>query len=123
MNDNDNVVDFPTQQRKQTVKTEREGISPFYVVPSQNVNYTFSMDGIDIDFSQFSSAPVDTNLVTWTTTTNTNAADDLSRIIDLCSTLQKNSAQQALKCNQVVLKMIEDKLCEAVSISRMPKDP
>lgn len=128
-NNDDNVVNFPTQQRKQAVKSQREGTWKNFGSPSQpgqDLNITFNFDTPELSFSHLSSDTVDIvvpKTVSWLNTENVHAADDLSRVIDLCSTLQKNSAQQALKGNSQVLGMILDKLAEAISISKMTQHP
>jgi hypothetical protein len=115
-NDNNNVVQFPKKQTKKLYTTQ-SGFGDFFSSPGHDVNFTFSFDAIELNCKSDQQHTVNTKMVSWEQTTNTDAADELSRIIDLCAALQKNSAQQALRGNRGVLAVIENCLREAVSIS------
>lgn len=118
-NDNDNVVQFPGRRPGGNAPKLPSNTANYPLSPYQDISITFSFDTPELNNSGGNQHTVNTGLISWNQTEFANAADELSRIVDLCAALQKNSAQQALRGNSYILTMIEDCLREAISISKI----
>ena len=130
MNDNnDNIVEFPTQDRKNEVMKDRTHKSNNFSSPFPSYNltsFTFSSGGFDkfekwvppsfdddtISFSAFEN-------VKWTPSFGPTDTNLLNSIIDRCATIQRNCINAASRQDTITLQHVLDKLDEAVLLSKI----
>lgn len=119
MNDNENVVDFPTKDRKEQVKRDRIGAGGFNMGPPAQYTFdsiTFNFDGmgetIKFDFDQ--------NTINYGAILN--QPTKLERMMDRCNDLQKRIVFHVAHENDTILKMIEDKIDEALYLANLNKN-
>jgi hypothetical protein len=127
MNDNDNIVEFPTKERKSSVTKERtQKINDFSssFTPSYNLNsMSVTMSGFDkwipplfnedtISFANLNNSkwcpsfgPTDTNLLT--------------SIVDRCAAIQKQCIIAGSNQETIALQHVLDKLDEALLLSKI----
>ena len=119
MNDNENVVDFPTKDRKEQVKRDRIGAGGFSMSPPSPYTFdsiSFNFDGlgdtIKFNFDQhtINYGPI------------LNQPTKLERMMDRCNDLQKRIVFHAAHENDTILKMIEDKIEEALYLANLNKN-
>lgn len=116
MNDNENIVNFPTKARKEKVKNDRIEAGGFTMNPSSP--YTF--DSISFNFDPFGDTikfNFDCNNINYSPILN--QPTKLERLMDQCCTLQKRIVFHAASENDVILKMIEDKIEEALYLANL----
>lgn len=117
MNDNDNIVDFPTKDRKEQVKRDRIGAGGFNITtPSHQYTFdsiSFNFDGLG-DTIRFN---FDQNSVNYSPILN--QPTKLERMMDRCNDLQKRIVFHAAHENDTILKMIEDKIEEALYLANL----
>lgn len=121
MNDNDNIVNFPTEQRKQEVRKGRVENQGFTVPVGDNFytydTITFNFDGLGTDL-----VSVPTNQIKIDYTPILNQPTNLERLMDKCNNLQKRIVYHTAMDNDVLLKMIEDKINEALDLANLNKN-
>lgn len=127
MNDNnDNIVEFPTQDRKNEVMKDRTRkannfSSPF---PSYSLSsFTFSSSG----FEKWVPEPFDCDTISFSALENTKWAPSfgptdtnlLNSIVDRCSSIQKNCIDAGSRQDTIALQHVLDKLDEALMLSKI----
>jgi hypothetical protein len=127
MNDNDgNIVEFPTKERKDEVTRDRarktkDFSSPFSSYSLNSVTFSSdgwekwtppSFDGDTISFSNLTDVnwiptfgPIDTNLLT--------------SIVDRCAAIQKSCINAGSQADTIALQHVLDKLDEALLLSKI----
>jgi len=122
MNDNtdDNIISFPTDKRKDDVKRDRIAQQGF-TVPTLNSFYNF--DTIKFNFDGLGNDPV---FVPVSTSINyspvLNQPTKLERMMDMCNDLQKRIVYHTAMENDILLKMIDDKIAEALDLANLNKN-
>jgi hypothetical protein len=122
MNDNtdDNIISFPTDKRKDDVKRDRIAQQGF-TVPTLNSFYNF--DTIKFNFDGLGNDPV---FVPVSTSINyspvLNQPTNLERMMDMCNDLQKRIVYHTAMENDILLKMINDKIAEALDLANLNKN-
>lgn len=121
MNDNDNILNFPTEKRKEDVRKDRVEQQGF-TVPVLDQFYSY--DTITFNFSGLGSDPVyiPMNQIKMDYTPILNQPTKLERMMDKCNDLQKRIVYHTAMDNDVLLKMIEDKLTEALDLANLNKN-
>lgn len=130
MNDNnDNIVKFPTQDRKNEVMKDRARKSNNFSSPFSSYNlssFTFSSGGFDkyekwnppsfdddtISFSAFEN-------VKWTPSFGPTDTNLLNSIIDRCAAIQKECIAAGSNQDTLALQHVLDKLEEALLLSKI----
>ncbi len=123
MNDNtdDNIISFPTDKRKEEVYRDRVENQGFTIpTPNQFYSYDtikFNFDGLGNDpiFVPLNGPKIDYSPVL-------NQPTKLENLMDQCNDLQKRIVYHVAQNNDVLLKMIEDKLNEALTLANFTKD-
>jgi len=126
MNDNGNIVSFPTKERKGEVMRERtRKIDDFSSSPqSYNLNHmTFNSDGwggwtlpnFDGDTISFSNI----NNINWSPSFGPTDTNLLTSIIDRCASIQKNCITAGNREDVIALQHVLDKLEEALVLSKI----
>lgn len=123
MNDNtdDNIISFPTNKRKDDVRRDRIEQQGF-TIPSMNQFYDY--DTIKFNFDGLDGGPVfiPMSQTTIDYTPVLNQPTKLESLMDQCNNLQKRIVFHTAKNNTVLLKMIEDKIKEALALANLNKD-
>ena len=128
MNDNgDNIVEFPTQERKNEVMKDRTRksnnfSSPF---PSYNLSsFTFNSSGFEkwvpplFDDDSISFSALENTK--WTPSFGPTDTNLLNSIIDRCATIHRNCIDAGSRQDTIALQHVLDKLEEAVALSKIP---
>lgn len=121
MNDNDNILSFPTEKRKEEVRKDRIDQQGF-TVPAFNQFYNF--DTITFNFDNIPNEPVciPMNHLKVDYSPVLNQPTKLERLMDRCNDLQKRIVYHVAKDNDVLLSMIEDKINEALDLANLNKN-
>ncbi len=121
MNDNDNILSFPTEKRKEEVRKDRVDQQGF-TVPAFNQFYNF--DTITFNFDNIPNEPVyvPMNHLKVDYSPVLNQPTKLERLMDRCNDLQKRIVYHVAKDNDVLLSMIEDKINEALDLANLNKN-
>jgi len=127
MNDNDgNIVEFPTKDRKDEVKKERARKTNDFSgqFSSYNLNsITYSSSGFEpwvpelfngdtISFSNLTNS-------NWAPSFGPNDTNLLTAIVDRCANIQKNCIGAGNRSDTLVLQHVLDKLDEALLLSKI----
>lgn len=127
MNDNnDNIVEFPTQDRKNEVMKDRTRkannfSSPF---PSYNLSsFTFSSSG----FEKWVPESFDSDTISFSVLENTKWVPSfgptdtnlLTSIVDRCADIQKQCISAGSRQDTIALQHVLDKLDEALMLSKI----
>jgi hypothetical protein len=126
MNDNDNIVEFPTKERKGEVMRERTRKTNDFSSLHQSYNLnnmTFNSDGwekwtppsFDGDTISFSNI----NNVNWAPSFGPTDTNLLTSIIDRCASIQKNCITAGNREDIIALQHVLDKLEEALVLSKI----
>jgi len=126
MNDNDNIVEFPTKERKGEVMRERTRKTNDFSSLTQSYilnNMTFNSDGwekwtppnFDGDTISFSNI----NNVNWSPSFGPTDTNLLTSIIDRCASIQKNCITAGNREDVIALQHVLDKLDEALLLSKI----
>jgi hypothetical protein len=121
MNDNDNILSFPTDKRKEEVRKDRIDQQGF-TVPAFNQLYNY--DTITFNFDSIPSEPiyVPMNHIKIDYSPVLNQPTKLERMMDRCNDLQKRIVYHVAKDNDQLLKMIDDKIQEALDLANLNKN-
>ncbi len=121
MNDNDNILSFPTDKRKEEVRKDRIDQQGF-TVPAFNQLYNY--DTITFNFDNIPSEPiyVPMNHIKIDYSPVLNQPTKLERMMDRCNDLQKRIVYHVAKDNDQLLKMIDDKIQEALDLANLNKN-
>lgn len=121
MNDNDNILNFPTDKRKEDVRKDRVQQQGF-TIPVLDQFYSY--DTIKFNFEGIENGPVfipvSTNTINYSPVLN--QPTKLESLMDQCNNLQKRIVFHTAKNNTVLLNMIEDKIKEALALANLNKD-
>lgn len=119
MNDNDNIVSFPTEERKEKVKNDRINAGGF----NFNLPSSYIYDNISFNFDNFGDTiKFDFNSNSINYSTLMNQPTKLERMMDQCCALQKRIVYHAACNNDTILSMIEDKINEAMHLANLNKN-
>ncbi len=121
MNDNDNILSFPTDKRKEEVRKDRIDQQGF-TIPAFNQLYNY--DTITFNFDSIPSEPiyVPMNHIKIDYSPVLNQPTKLERMMDRCNDLQKRIVYHVAKDNDQLLKMIDDKIQEALDLANLNKN-
>jgi hypothetical protein len=119
MNDNDNIVSFPTGKRKEEVLKDRIEHQGFTIpVFEQPYNYdviSFNFDNMDPVHIHMANPKFDYSPIL-------NQPTKLERMMDQCNDLQKRIVYHTAINNDLLLKMIEDRLQELLDLAKLSKN-
>ncbi len=130
MNDNDdNILEFPTQDRKKEVMKDRTRktnnfASPF---PSYNMSsFTFSSSGFE-NYEKWVPPSFDGDTISFSALENTKWAPSfgptdtnlLTSIVDRCAAIQRNCIDAGSRQDTIALQHVLDKLDEALLLSKI----
>ena len=128
MNDNDdNIVNFPTKERKGEVMRERTRKTNDF--PSSFSNYninsiTYSSSGftpwVPTNFDDDTISFSNLTDVKWTPSFGPTDTNLLTSIVDRCASIQKNCISAGNRQDVIVLRHVLDKLEEALVLSKIP---
>ena len=127
-NDNDNVVNFPTKERKDDVMQERTRKINDFSSPSQSPNYkitSFVVDGVDWkkwtppNFDSIDDATISFENINWSFNLTNSNQTILADVMDLCNDIQKQCIGLSVDNNATQLNMVLDKLREALVLSKI----
>ena len=127
MNDNDNIVEFPTKSRKDDVMKERtQKINDFSssFPPSYNLNsMSFTISGFDKwippSFDEDTISFTNLNNSNWCPSFGPNDTNLLTSIIDRCADIQKQCITAGSNQETIALQHVLDKLNEALLLSKI----
>lgn len=108
---NDNIVEFPTKDRKDEVAKDRSKKMTDYYKPSYNFN-SITFDDISINFSKFENTK-------WTPMFSQTDTNLLTAIVDRCAAIQKQCITVSTDQETVTLQHVLDKLDEALMLSKI----
>ena len=127
-NDNDNVVNFPTKERKDDVMQERTRKINDFSSPSQSPNYkitSFVVDGIDWqkwtppNFDSIDDGTISFENINWSLNLTNSNQTILADVMDLCNSIQKQCIGLSVNNDSIQLNMVLDKLREALLLSKI----
>ena len=123
----ENIVEFPTGQRKQDVMRERTNKINNYTSPFNNSNYkinSFVVDGncqkwTPPNFDSFSDDTISFENVNWSFNLTNSNQTILADVMDLCNSIQKQCISLSIENDAVQLNTVLDKLREALVLSKI----
>jgi hypothetical protein len=124
----DNIVDFPTGQRKQDVMRERTSKINNFSSPFTNPNYkinSFVVDGIDWkkwtppNFDSINDDSISFENINWSLNITNSNQTNLADVMDLCNSIQKHCIGLSIENDTVQLNTVLDKLQEALVLSKI----
>jgi hypothetical protein len=128
MSDDDNIVDFPTGQRKQDVMRERTSKINNFSSPFTNPNYkinSFVVDGTDWkkwtppSFDNIDNDNIGFSNMEWSFNLTESNQTLLADAMDLCNSIQKQCIELSVENDTVQLNTVLDKLRDALLLSKI----
>jgi hypothetical protein len=124
----DNIVEFPTKERKHDVMRERTSKINGFTSPFTNTNYkinSIKVDGESWEKWTFPSLDsINENLISfeninWSFNLTNSNQTLLADTMDLCNAIQKQCIGLSVENDAVQLNMVLDKLREALVLSKI----
>lgn len=123
----DNIVKFPTGQRKQDVMHERSSKINGFSNPFTNSNYKINSFVVDGDwqkwtppnFDSFNDDTISFENINWSFNLTNSNQTILADVMDLCNSIQKQCIGLSIENDAVQLNMVLDKLREALVLSKI----
>ena len=128
MNDNDdNIVEFPTKDRKKEVMKERSkkitDFSSSFSSPYTYTNVSFSTEGferwIPPEIGQDTISFSNLQDINWVPSFGPNDTNLLTSIVDRCAAIQKQCISAGARQDAIALQHVLDKLEEALMLSKI----
>ena len=124
----DNIVEFPTKERKHDVMRERTSKINSLTSPFTNTNYkinSIKVDGESWEKWTFPSLdsinenPISFENINWSFNLTNSNQTLLADTMDLCNAIQKQCIGLSVENDAVQLNMVLDKLREALVLSKI----
>jgi hypothetical protein len=124
----DNVVNFPTKDRKDDVMRERNSKSNDFSGPFTNPNYQigkFVVDGVDWQkwsppsFDDLNDETISFENINWSFNITNSNQTLLADAMDLCNAIQKQCIELSVDNDVTQLNIVLDKLREALALSKI----
>lgn len=124
----DNVVEFPTKERKHDVMRERTGKINGFTSPFTNSNYKINSITVDGENWQKWTPPsfdsIDDNSISfeninWSFNLTDSNQTILADVMDLCNSIQKQCIGLSVENDALQLNMVLDKLRETLVLSKI----
>jgi hypothetical protein len=124
----DNIVEFPTKERKHDVMRERTSKINGFTSPFTNTNYkinSIKVDGESWEKWTFPSLdsinenPISFENINWSFNLTNSNQTLLADTMDLCNAIQKQCIGLSVENDAVQLNMVLDKLREALVLSKI----
>jgi hypothetical protein len=124
----DNIVEFPTGQRKQDVMHERSSKINSFPNPFTNSNYkinSFVVDGANWrkwtlpSFDNINNDTISFENIDWSFNLTNSNQTILADVMDLCNSIQKQCIGLSIENDAVQLNTVLDKLKEVLVLSKI----
>ena len=125
---NDNVVEFPTKERKHDVMRERTSKINGFTSPFTNTDYkinSYIVDGVEWktwippSFDSIDNDTISFENINWSFNLTNSNQTLLADVMDLCNTIQKQCIGLSVENDSTQLNMVLDKLREALVLSKI----
>lgn len=127
MND-DNIVEFPTKERKGEVMRERTSKIDNFTSTFTNTNYkinSYVVDGVEWktwippNFDNINDDTISFENINWSFNLTDSNQTLLADAMDLCNAIQKQCISLSIENNSMQLNIVLDKLREALVLSKI----
>jgi hypothetical protein len=124
----DNVVEFPTKERKYTVMRDRTSKIDNFTSPFTNTDYkinSYIVDGIEWktwippSFNSIDNDTISFENINWSFNLTDSNQTLLADAMDLCNSIQKQCIGLSVENDSVQLNTVLDKLREALVLSKI----
>jgi hypothetical protein len=125
---NDNIVEFPTKERKHDVMRERTSKINGFTSPFTNTDYKINsciVDGVEWktwippSFDSIDNDTISFENINWSFNLTNSNQTLLADVMDLCNTIQKQCIGLSVENDSTQLNMVLDKLREALVLSKI----
>lgn len=125
---NDNVVEFPTKERKRDVMRERTSKINGFTSPFTDADYkinSYIVDGVEWktwippSFDSIDNDTISFENINWSFNLTNSNQTLLADVMDLCNTIQKQCIGLSVENDSTQLNMVLDKLREALVLSKI----
>jgi hypothetical protein len=125
---NDNIVEFPTKERKHDVMRERTSKINGFTSPFTNTDYkinSYIVDGVEWktwippSFDSIDNDTISFENINWSFNLTNSNQTLLADTMDLCNAIQKQCIGLSVENDAVQLNMVLDKLREALVLSKI----
>jgi hypothetical protein len=125
---NDNIVEFPTKERKHDVMRERTSKINGFTSPFTNTDYkinSYIVDGVEWktwippSFDSIDNDTISFENINWSFNLTNSNQTLLADVMDLCNTIQKQCIGLSVENDSTQLNMVLDKLREALVLSKI----
>lgn len=124
----DNIVEFPTKERKHDVMRERTSKINGFTSPFTNTDYkinSYIVDGVEWktwippSFDSIDNDTISFENINWSFNLTNSNQTLLADTMDLCNAIQKQCIGLSVENDAVQLNMVLDKLREALVLSKI----
>jgi hypothetical protein len=125
---NDNIVEFPTKERKHDVMRERTSKINGFTSPFTNTDYkinSYIVDGVEWktwippSFDSIDNDTISFENINWSFNLTNSNQTLLADTMDLCNAIQKQCIGLSVENDSTQLNMVLDKLREALVLSKI----